>query len=127
MATDLKQLTPGGKAGPVYETVKMRTKQKSENLHVPRVSKEIQERVESGLKQHTNHWEVNFENWPIAGSLTKEGKFSGKKQVTGSILWNLTYFYVSGLHTLSSYKYQVSGSWPHPGPSRVPGTEQGIF
>lgn len=53
MATDLKQLIPGGKAGPVYETVKMRTKQKSENLHVPRASKEIKERVESGLKQHT--------------------------------------------------------------------------
>ena len=81
-ATDLEQLTPGEKEGPVCETVKMKTKQKSENLHVPRASKEIQERVESGLKQHTDHREVNFENWPITGSLTKEGKFSGKRQVT---------------------------------------------
>lgn len=81
------------------------------------VSKEIQERVESGLKQHTDHREANFENWPVTDSLTKEGKFSGKK--TGDRIYTLeSPISMSLTCTLSSYKYQVSGSRPHPGPSK---------
>lgn len=52
----------------------------------------------------------------MALKLIKERKLPSKRQRTGLILQYLLYFYTSDLLVLSSYKYQSSGSWPHPGP-----------